>query len=133
MCLVGSDVADLFENGAVVMAPCFYRKEHVHWAKERGGIVKNHFEDSTILGQCKKVGYNWFLPNGDEVVETATWYGLVTELDDTRPLSEAGNWNQYYFPLKHAGWKEHKAWKKLIERETSRFQGPGRHICRSRR
>ena len=81
---------DLCKNGVVVV-PCFYRTEHVHWAEgQRGDApVHNYYEDDRILAKCKKVGQNYFLPNGDEVVITATWYPLVTELDDSRPLPDA--------------------------------------------
>jgi hypothetical protein len=116
-CLVGPDIGEVYKTG-VVAIPCDVRIHHVHWAKERGhgGPVRNYFEDDSVLSQCKKVGQNYFLPNGDEVVQTATWFCLVTEIDDTRPLSEAG-WLEVYLPLKHAGWTEHKGWKRLIESE----------------
>ena len=70
----------------------FYRTEHVHWAQGQRGEapVHNYYEDDSILAKCKKVGPNYFLPNGDEVVITATWYVMVTQLDDSRPLSSPG-------------------------------------------
>jgi hypothetical protein len=117
-CLIGSDHMDLCKNG-VMVAPCFYRTEHVHWAEgQRGDApVHNYYEDDRILVKCKKVGQNYFLPNGDEVVITATWYPLVTELDDSRPLADA-EWVQAFFPLKRSGRTEHKAWKKQIDGEA---------------
>jgi hypothetical protein len=96
---------------------CDYRTHYVVWPKERGAALpKNYFEDDSIVAKARKEGYNLFLPNGDEVVPTATWFPLVTDYDPSRPIGEAG-WIQAYFPLKHSGWKEHKALKKAIERE----------------
>ena len=61
------------------------------WPKERGSsLPRNYFENASILTQAKKEGYNWFLPNGDEVVQTATWFSLVTEYDPSRPIGETG-------------------------------------------
>jgi hypothetical protein len=115
-CLAGSDLADHFKNGVAAIF-CDYRTHHVVWPKERGASQpRNYFEDDSILTKARKEGYNWFLSNGDEVVQTATWFCLVTDYDPSRPIGETG-WIQTYFPLKHSGWKEHKALKKAIESE----------------
>jgi hypothetical protein len=115
-CLIGSDLADHFKDGVAAIF-CDYRTHHVVWPKERGAAPpRNYFEDDSIVAKARKEGYNLFLPNGDEVVQTATWFALVTDYDPSRPIGEAG-WIQAYFPLKHSGWKEHKALKKAIERE----------------
>ena len=71
------------------------------------------------MSQTKRVGYNNFLPNGDEIVETATWYGHAAEFDETASLSElaAAEWIEVMLPLKHSGWTEQRALRKLIDRE----------------
>lgn len=113
--LVGSDVGDVFPDGVAVI-PFFHRTEHVHWGKDRGGLIKNYLDDDSILTKCRREGYNYFLPNGDEVVQTSTWYLLAADPDEVRSGGEP-EWIVAYFPLKHAGWKEHKAWRKMIDAE----------------
>jgi hypothetical protein len=61
-------------SDAINVLPCIYR------LPDRGGYVQDHGEDASLLRQARPdEKRNMILPNGNIIVETATWY--VIDLD----------------------------------------------------
>jgi hypothetical protein len=67
-------------SDSINVLPCIYRRHHIEWLPERGGYVQDHGEDASLLRQARPdEKRNMILPNGNIIVETATWY--VIDLD----------------------------------------------------
>jgi len=65
----------------IIVVPCKMVTHYIEWRKrnEGGGLIKNHGTDRAILDQThrdEKTGKDT-LPNGHEVITTATWFCLV--------------------------------------------------------
>ena len=64
----------------VEFLPVLFRKEWVEWfpRESNKGIARTH-ESSDILAQCKQSAENnaWYLPSGNQVVETYVFYGFI--------------------------------------------------------
>jgi hypothetical protein len=72
------------------LLPCIYRRHHIEWLPDRGGFVADHGEDASLLRQARPDDKrNMILPNGNLIVETATWYviDLATGTQAIIPMS----------------------------------------------
>lgn len=100
-------VGDIFEE--VDMIPCHFVTQYIHWKKSRGGFVANLgtsaacLEETTLNEKRENV-----LPNGDTIVETATWFCL---------LRAGSDWRRVFFPLSKTGLKVSRKWHTLIKAE----------------
>jgi hypothetical protein len=66
---------------SIVFIPSRYVTHYIEWKPRRdgGGLVANHGTDRRILDRCNRdpeTGRD-ITPEGNEVVPTATWYGIV--------------------------------------------------------
>ena len=66
---------------SIVFIPARYVTHFLEWKprKEGGGLVANHGADRSILSTCRRdpeTGRD-ITPEGNEIVPTATWYGIV--------------------------------------------------------
>ena len=65
------------EKGITVV-PIKYRRAHIEWKPNRGGFVRDHGADSSILEQCtQEEDYTQRLDNGNEIVVTAEYFLFV--------------------------------------------------------
>lgn len=73
------DVAtgDFWEDG-IHFLPVYFRKDYLEWApRESGKGLQNIHSDPAILDQCERDDRNrTFLANGNQIIETAQWFGL---------------------------------------------------------
>ena len=74
----------------VEFLPVLFRKEWIEWAPRdtQKGIVRTH-DNPEILAQCKQSAEvsGWYLPNGNQIVETYVFYGFI--LTDKYELNES--------------------------------------------
>lgn len=66
---------------SIVFIPSRYVTHYIEWKprKEGGGLVANHGSDRSVLSRCSRdpeTGRE-VTPEGNEIVPTATWYGIV--------------------------------------------------------
>ena len=68
------------EKGISVV-PCAYSKKYIEWIpREKGGGLVDANHDMSILKSCKRDEQTrrYYLQNGNEIVETAQFFVLVT-------------------------------------------------------
>ena len=76
----------------IIFVPARYATHYIEWKprKEGGGLVANHGSDRTILNKCTRdpeTGRD-ITPDGNEIVPTATWYGIVaTGINDGKEIA----------------------------------------------
>ena len=75
---IGKEVFD-----EIIFVPCKMVTHYIEWRtrKNGGGMVKNHGTDQSVLKTCAvdpETGRN-VTRDGNEVVPTATWFGIVIE------------------------------------------------------
>ena len=103
----------------VHLVPVLYQRRYIEWARNRGGLIKDHGTDDTILGKCKdepkqdrpKVMLQ-ITPDDNVLTVTATWYVLN--------LSESGA--QAFVPMSSSQWKASRKWMTMATSE--RVQHP---------
>lgn len=67
---------EVWEQSLIIL-PCFYSRIYLEWAPNRQGLVANHGTSSEILKKCTQDDKRrFFLPNGNLIAETATYYVL---------------------------------------------------------
>jgi hypothetical protein len=98
------------EKGITVV-PIKYRRAHIEWKPNRGGFVKDHGADASILDQCnQEEDYTQRLENGNEIVVTAEYFLFVVQEDGSyapallsmtsSQLKKARRWNSMMNQLK---------------------------------
>ena len=99
---VSNEVVDGEEGISVV--PIKYRRAHIEWKPDRGGFVRDHGSDPSILEQCtQEEDYTQRLDNGNEIVVTAEYFLFVVRPDGSydpallsmtsSQLKKARRWN----------------------------------------
>jgi hypothetical protein len=116
----GAEVGDIFNtvsseanDGAtgITVVPIKYRRAHIEWKPNRGGFVRDHGSDSSILEQCtQEEDYTQRLENGNEIVVTAEYFLFVVKEDGSyapallsmtsSQLKKARRWNSMMNQLK---------------------------------
>ena len=66
---------------SIIFIPSRYVTHYIEWKprREGGGLVANHGSDRSVLSRCSRdpeTGRE-VTPEGNEIVPTATWYGIV--------------------------------------------------------
>lgn len=66
------------EENPILFLPVKFVKEYLEWAPRDGGKgLQGRHKDASILQQCEQNDKGaYFLPNGNEVIETAQFFGL---------------------------------------------------------
>jgi hypothetical protein len=80
---------------SIIFIPSRFATHYIEWRprSEGGGIVANHGSDRSVLARCtrdEKTGRD-VTPEGNEIVATATWYGVVVSgtIDgETHPINK---------------------------------------------
>ena len=73
----------------ISVVPCAYSKKYIEWIpREKGGGLVDANHDMSILKSCKsdEQTRRYYLQNGNEIVETAQFFVLVTEPDPQQAL-----------------------------------------------
>lgn len=97
-----SNVAYDGEQGITVV-PISYRRAHIEWKADRGGLVADHGPDSSCLENCYRGGRGEYLTDeGNEIVPTGEYYVFVADQNGYTPallsmaksqLKKARQWN----------------------------------------
>lgn len=69
----------------IIVVPCYYQKKYLEWAPREsgGGLIDTHL-DRSILSQCTRNDRGQMvLSNGNYIAETAHFYVMVTNEDET--------------------------------------------------
>jgi hypothetical protein len=76
-------------NKGISVVPCAYSKKYIEWVpREKGGGIVDSNHDISILKSCKRDEQTrrQYLQNGNEIVETAQFFCLVTEPEPQQAL-----------------------------------------------
>lgn len=92
---------------SIIFVPVYFRKDYLEWKPDRGGLVAIH-QDPAILEACSKDEKNrFFMPNGNEVVETAQWFGYNVDR----------NYRPCFIPMSKSQLKRSRNWMNLAQSE----------------
>ena len=90
------------EQGIEVV-PISYRRAHIEWKKDRGGLVADHGPDSSCLDNCVRGDRGEYItPEGNEIVPTGEYFIYLVNQDSFTPailsmsksqLKKAKQWN----------------------------------------
>lgn len=114
--------SDVFQ-GSIDVLPCYFATVYLQWAPRSSGkgLQHNHGLDDSILTKCTKNDKGqFFLPNGDQIIETATWYLLN--------LTAGGR--RSFLPLSSTQLKSSRRWmtrvqgERVVRPDGSEFQPP---------
>lgn len=101
-------VGEIFKE-SIDIIPCHFSTQYIQWKKNRGGIVANLGMDASCLnGTTQNEKRQNILPNGDSIVETATWFCL---------LRVGSEWRRVFLPFSSTGLKTSRKWLTLIKAE----------------
>jgi hypothetical protein len=70
---------DLYDTVTVI--PCYYHTQYIEWKPRTagGGLVAIHKDESCLLDAKRNDKGKDTLPNGNEIVRTATFYALIVD------------------------------------------------------
>lgn len=108
--IVDTGINKAFDD--VTLVPCYYARVYLEWApRESGkGLVKNHGVDDSIMNETERdeETNRDVLPNGNYIVETATYYCLLIDGEDVRPV---------FLPMASTQLKNARKWMTLLTAE----------------
>jgi len=75
------------QGKGLLIIPVMYQRSYTEWAPGRGGLIKDHGSDATIMAQSKTVKgedgkTRTITPDGNELAEAAQYYVLYAEFPD---------------------------------------------------
>ena len=76
-------------NKGISVVPCAYSKKYIEWIpREKGGGLVDATHGTSVLKSCKRDEQTrrYYLQNGNEIVETAQFFVLVTEPEPQQAL-----------------------------------------------
>lgn len=105
----------LFDGEAGIhLVPVAYQRRHIEWRRNRGGLVRDHGTDDSILRACKDEPKQdrpnvilQITPDDNILTVTATWYVLN--------LSEGGAAG--FVPMSSSQWKASRKWMSMATSE----------------
>jgi len=94
------------EKGIIII-PVHYRRAHIEWKPNRGGFVKDHGLDETMLNRCVRTddGKN-VLPGGNIINTTAEYFVLM--------VKEDGTTSPYVLRMSGSQLKKSRRWNTMI-------------------
>ena len=94
------------EQGITVV-PIKYRRAHIEWKPNRGGFVRDHGADASILEQCtQEEDYTQRLDNGNEIVVTAEYFLFV--------VGENGGYDPALLSMTSSQLKKARRWNSMM-------------------
>ncbi len=101
-------VGEVFKEGIEVL-PCHFSTQYIQWKKNRGGFAGNLGMDASCLRDTTlDEKRRNILPNGDIIMETATWFVLIRV---------GYEWRRAFLPFSVTGLKISRKWMTLIRAE----------------
>jgi hypothetical protein len=104
----------LFDHIDVVAVA--YQRRHIEWRRNRGGLVRDHGTDDSILRLCKDEPKQdrpnvilQITPDDNILTVTATWY--ILNLSD--------NASQGFIPMSSSQWKASRKWMTMATSERA--------------
>ena len=96
------------EEGITVI-PISYRRAHIEWKADRGGLVADHGPDSAGLGGCSRGDSGEYLTaEGNEIVPTGEYFVFVVDAD--------GNYSPALLSMAKSQLKKARQWNSMINR-----------------
>ena len=96
------------ETGITVV-PIYFRRAHIEWKADRGGLVNNHGKDPSCLEGCSRGPRGEYLTSeGNEIVPTAEYFVYV--------VSEDGSFSPAMMSMSKSQLKKAKRWNSMINR-----------------
>jgi len=103
---VGGEAID-GEKG-IELVPISYRRAHIEWKKDRGGLVADHGSDSSCLDGCIRGDRGEYLTeDGNEIVPTGEYFVFMITEDSYTPALLSMSKSQL---------KKAKLWNSMINR-----------------
>jgi hypothetical protein len=108
--IVDVATSDLWEE-KIIFLPVMFRKDWLEWApRDSGKGLQNIHPTADILAQCEADAKGkQFLPNGNQVIETAQWYGLN--------MSEGAARRKSFIPMASSQLKSSRKWMTMAQGE----------------
>ena len=96
------------EQGITVV-PISYRRAHIEWKVDRGGMVQNHGADSSCLEGCSRGDRGQYITSeGNEIVPTSEYYVYVIEED--------GSFSPAMLSMSKSQLKKARRWNSMMNR-----------------
>ena len=99
------NVANIATDGekGITVVPISYRRAHIEWKPDRGGLVADHGPDSACLENCTRGSRGEYLTDeGNEIVPTGEYFVFIVDENGYTPallsmaksqLKKARQWN----------------------------------------
>ena len=81
--MILDNVANKAINGekGIEVVPISYRRAHIDWKKDRGGLVADHGSDEKVLEKCSRGDKGeYFTDEGNEIVITGEYFVFLIYL-----------------------------------------------------
>ena len=73
-------------EAGITVVPISYRRAHIEWKPDRGGLVADHGSDSSCLERCTRGGKGEYLTDeGNEIVPTGEYFVFMIDDDGFSP------------------------------------------------
>lgn len=108
----GAEPGDIIETATnalyteVDVIPCVYKRQYIEWKPDRGGFVASHEVGSDTALSAVRQGNKDFLPNGNELQNTAQFYCL---------LNNDGEWMPVVIPMSATQLKRARRWLTVMQ------------------
>ncbi len=114
----GAEAGHIFDNvsqevydGAkgITVVPISYRRTHIEWKPDRGGLAANHGSSSSCLESCTRGEKGEYLTaEGNEIIPTGEYFVFV--------IDEDGGYNPAIISMSKSQLKKAKQWNSMISR-----------------
>ena len=93
----------------ITIVPISYRRAHIEWQPDRGGLVRDHGAESGILEGCSRGSKGEYLTfEGNEIVPTAEYFVYVIDDD--------GGYSPAMLSMSKSQLKKARRWNSMINR-----------------
>jgi len=108
--MILDNVANKAINGesGIEIVPISYRRAHIEWKKDRGGLVNDHGSDEGVLEKCSRGDKGeYFTDGGNEIVITGEYFVFMIEKDSYSPAVLSMSKSQF---------KKARTWNTMMNR-----------------
>ena len=109
--MILDNVANKVFDGAkgIEVVPISYRRAHIEWKKDRGGLVADHGSDSSCLEGCTRGDKGEYITDtGNEIVPTGEYFAFV--------IDEDGNHSPALLSMSKSQLKKARQWNTMMNR-----------------
>jgi hypothetical protein len=109
--MIMDNVANVSFDGekGITVVPISYRRAHIEWKPDRGGLVNDHGSSSDCLESCQRGDKGeYFTSEGNEIVPTGEYFVFVIDGD--------GNHTPALLSMSKSQMKKAKQWNAMISR-----------------